>query len=142
MSSDVYVLDESEYEIVETKYEGLITSEEVKSKLEEQGSDPIEQEDFDDRDFEDEESEGYTLKDYLWIDEGQYPRDFRDRDSLAANAVGLGLFSSGHYIVFQDASIAGTAVAAAPPAMYVTGLRDQDQDLGEALKNSVENILG
>ncbi|WP_414837254.1 hypothetical protein ACK3SF_03220 [Candidatus Nanosalina sp. VS9-1] len=133
MSRDIYDLDESEYRVLDTTSEGPITSEEVIEKLEDPDSEAIAQDDFDDRD--------YTLRDYFWIEEDQFPRNIRDnKDNLAATAIGLGIFSGGHYIAYQDPSIAKTALVSVPPAMYLSGLRVQEQELGEALMNSVENL--
>lgn len=124
-----YVLDDSEYEVIEEGDPEPITSEEVKQKLESPFAGPIEQEDFDDRD--------YTLLDYLTLEEGQYPRNIREnKGSALATMTGAGLTYAGVH-VFSDEPVSISAIIGGfLAASYFGGIRDQDMDLDTALENS------
>ena len=126
-----YILDESEYEILETGETEPIISEEVKRKLESPIPEIIDQEDFD--------RKGYTLSDYLSLDEGQYPRNFRDNKGQAVSTgTGVSLAYAGSHLLSEEPfSLSGTLVGFAV-ASYLIGLRDQEMELDEALENSME----
>ena len=133
---DVYTLDDSEYEVLESESRGPITSEEVKKKL---NSDnpflgPIEQSDFDDKD--------YTVSDYLWIDDDDYPRNIRDnKATLAGSTAALGVYLAASGSLKTDPAFMGSALAGFATANYAMGLHIQDQEFSTAMSNSIENMF-
>lgn len=124
-----YVLDESEYKVLETGEQRPITSEEVKRKLESPVPKVIEQEDFDRKD--------YTMLDYLSLEHGQYPRNFRDNKSKAVStALGAGVAYGGSQLISDNPLTATGGIMGFALASYIIGLREQEMDLDEALENS------
>jgi len=133
MTADEYVLDEDEYEILETGDPEPITSEEVKRKLESPVPEVIEQEDFD--------GNGPTLSDYFGISEDQYPRNISDNKAMAAGSLAaFGLYTAASYAGTEDPIYLGAALVGLPVANYAIGLTDQETDFEEALNNSVKNL--
>lgn len=130
-----YVLDDDEFEVLETEEQGRITSEEVKKKLERPFDPvlgPIEQDDFD--------KKGYTLSDYFLMDEDAFPRNLKDTGnlgSLGAAAIGAGTAYGSVQLLTGDAMASSYIGGAAIAATYM-GYRDQEMDLDEAFDNSVE----
>lgn len=131
-----YVLDDSEYEVLETSESRPITSEEVRKKLDGDIPGPIEQSDFDEKD--------YTLSDYFRLEQGQYPRNISDHKAeamggIAAGGLAMGLASNaGGGYPLSTAGIIGAVSLAA----YNVGLVEQDKEFSEAFNNSKENFFG
>lgn len=130
--ADEYVLSDDEYEILETGNQRQITSEEVKKKLENPSDPflgPIEQEDFD--------KKGYTLLDYLKMDEDTYPRKIRGNGSKAvAGAMGIGLYSGAEYLAANQLPSTESIIVGFAVGSYLAGLNRQEMKLSEAVRNS------
>lgn len=136
MNDDVYTLDDSEYEILESESRGQITSEDVMRKLNSNDHfiGPIEQSDFDDKD--------YTLTGYFMIDGEDYPRNIKDnKATLAGSVAAEGVYFGVTEGMDIDASTAGQAIAGFAIASYGLGLYMQDQDFSTAFANSFDKLL-
>lgn len=129
MREDEYVLDQNEYEVVETGESEPIRSETVKSKLGSEGDEAIRQEDF--------YSEGLT--DYFSLDSDQYPRKLSGNEGKLAGTASAGaLYSGGVYASGQETMMLATL--GLPLVMYLEGLMDQDLGFEEALENTRESL--
>ena len=141
MQEDVIDLDNSKYEVIESESKGRITSEEVKKKLENPEDPflgPIRQEDFDDKD---QDSEDYTLTDYLWIDSDDYPRNLSDnKNKVAGSVTALGLHVAVTDGLDVRPSTVGYTLAGITAANYAIGLHEQEQDLSTAVRNSMDDL--
>lgn len=130
MPQDVIDLKDDEYEVVESRRLGRITSDTVKRKLESENDPDILQEDFD--------SKGIT--DYLSVGEHQYPRNVSDyKPELAGAATAGALHATATYLSGDETMLLATI--GVPVAMYLQGLMYQDIDFNRAMEKSYEEFF-
>ena len=128
-----YVLGEDEYEILEMSDPEPITSEEVKNKLESPLAGSIKQEDFDRKD--------YTIKDYLSLEEDQYPRNIAEnKGETLATLIGAGVAYGAIDLISEEPLSLPAAAAGYLGASYLSGLMKQEMDIDTAFENSLNHM--